>query len=112
MNGVASCAKTCLSYLRYDGSLEEMSPPNDDKCVNWYKVLLIKFPGAVIHHFNKGKELVNLTSETLDRLIVGTMNKTQDRSNHAMVIFKCQLEVGHKNKKLELFNPAGTHRDA
>ena len=29
LNGVASCAKTCLTYLRYDGSLEEISPPND-----------------------------------------------------------------------------------
>ena len=98
-NSSRSCVLACCELLGYK--------KGDNKAPNWKQALQAACPkNAVICSFESAKDLVNLPSETLDSLIVATVNKNRGIAGHAMVIWKKdRSQLGNGNKNVELFNP-------
>ena len=108
-NSMVFCTRACLISLNFDvKQLHKVTASNDFTLVYWRKVLEICYPQAVIQYFDKGSELANLTSETLDHLIVATVNKKLERGNHAMIVRKRNAQTVMGNKIVQLYNPGET----
>jgi len=98
--------KACLAFLGYEGDIQDITPSKDPRMVQWDEVLKSVCPEAIILPFNSARDLTNLPHETLDGLIVATVNKKpkEKTTNHAMVIWKKDnTQLG--NTKVELFDP-------
>ena len=99
-NSSRSCALACCELLRYK--------EGDNKGPDWKQALQAACPknAVICGPFKSAKDLVNLPSETLDSLIVATVNKNRGIAGHAMVIWKKdRSQLGNGNKNVELFNP-------
>ena len=102
-NASRRCVEACCIFLNYQG---------DKQNPLWNQALLAVCPnGTVIKRFNSARDLANLPLETLDHLIVATVNKKPKNktAHHAMVIWKKDnTQLG--NTKVELFDPGNLNK--